>query len=167
MKYYREKKNSDILNPIDCIEDIIYRYDLNFLRDTPNDLSIKFKGLWINYNVNFNWNAFSEILFISNCLEIPQKKKINKNIFTLLSFVNKKVSLGYFDYCEKSQSIFFNYKISTKGFRFLSPEQIEDYIDVVIKESDKFFPTFYVFMNKKQDPVYALEASLIDTYGEA
>ena len=49
----------------------------------------------------------------------------------------------------------------------MSPEQIEDYIDVVIKESDKFFPTFYVFMNKKQDPVYALEVSLVDTYGEA
>ena len=75
MNYYREKKINDRINPIDCIEDIIYRYDLNFLRDTPNDLSIKFKGLWVDYNVNFSWNAFSEILFISNCLEIPQKKK--------------------------------------------------------------------------------------------
>ena len=75
--------------------------------------------------------------------------------------------MGHFDYCEKSQSIFFNYKISTKGVTFFSPEQIEDYIDVVIRESDKFFPTFYVFMNKKQDPVYALDASLVDTYGEA
>jgi len=167
VNYYREKKINTTLNPIDSIEDIIHRYDLNFLRDTPNDLSIKFRGLWINYNVNFNWNDFSEILFISNCLEIRSKKKLNKNIFTLISSINKKVPLGYFDYCEKSQNIFFNYKISTKGFKFLSPEQIEDFIDVVVQESDKFFPAFYVFINKKQDPQYALEASLIDTYGEA
>ena len=90
-----------------------------------------------------------------------------RSILSLLSLVNKKVSLGFFDFCNKSQLIFFNYKVSVKGIKVLSGEQIEDFIDVVTSECDRFFPVFYVFLKKKQDPNYALKAALFETYGEA
>ena len=95
MEFGREKKIRDLSNPIDSIEDIIYRYDLDFLRDTPNDLSINFKGLWSNYNVAFNWNEFNEIIEISCNIKISIKKKINRNIFTLISLINKIVGKAF------------------------------------------------------------------------
>ena len=167
MEFGREKKINDILNPIDSIEDIIYRYDVDFFRDTPNDLSLRFKGLWDSYDVNFSWDEFNEIIEISSNLRISKEKKVNNKILSLLSLVNKKVSLGFFDFCNKSQLIFFNYKVSVKGIKVLSGEQIEDFIDVVTSECDRFFPVFYVFLKKKQDPNYALKAALFETYGEA
>lgn len=167
MEFGREKKINDNSNPIDLIEDTIYRYDIDFFRDTPNDLSIRFKGLWDSYDVNFSWNEFSEIIEISCNLRISKEKKVKSNILSLLSMVNKEVSLGFFDFCKKSESIFFNYKISVKGIKILSKEQIEDFIDVVTTECDRFFPVFYVFFKKKQDPNYALKAALFDTCGEA
>ena len=167
MEFGREKKIRDLSNPIDSIEDIIYRYDLDFLRDTPNDLSINFKGLWSNYNVAFNWNEFNEIIEISCNIKISIKKKINMNIFKLISLINKKVSLGFFNFCNKSNTTFFNYKVSTKGIKNLSTEQIEDFINVVVYECDRFFPAFYIYFNKRQDPSYALKTALFETYGEA
>ena len=167
MEFNSEKKINEFINPLDSIEDIIYRYDLDFLRDTPNDLSINYKGLWKNYNVSFRWDEFNKIIRISSYLEISKKKKINNNIFSLVSLINKKVALGYFDFCSKTETVFFNYKVSIRGIKILTTEQIEDFLDVVVSECDRFFPVFYIFLNKKQDPNYALKAALFETYGEA
>ena len=167
MHYDSEKKISYSLNPIDSIEEIIYRYDLDFLRDTPNALSITFKGLWRYYRINFDWDEFKNIINISCSLEINNSKKINKNISSLIPLINKKVSLGYFEFCTNLDDIFFNYKVSIKGIKILSTEQIENFIDVVVYECDKFFPVFYVFIEEKQDPNYALKTALIETCGEA
>ena len=54
-----------------------------------------------------------------------------------------------------------------KGVMSLSTEQIEDFIDVVVYECDKYFPAFQLFIHKKNDPKYALEHSLLETVGEA
>ena len=78
-----------------------------------------------------------------------------------------KINLGYFHYCSKLDTVFFKYQVSVKGFDFLTEEQIDDILNVVIKECDKYFPAFYLFFFKKQDPKYALSASLIETNGQA
>ena len=49
MEFDSQKKIIKYDNPIDSIEDFIYKYDVDFLRDSPNDLTLNFKGLWKNY----------------------------------------------------------------------------------------------------------------------
>ena len=166
MEFDSQKKIIKYNNPIDCIEDFVYKYDVDFLRDSPNDLTLNFKGLWKNYNISINWDEFNEIINISSYFEI-KKKNISNEIYSLISIINIKVNLGYFNYCTKLQTVFFNYKISVKGINFLTREQVESFIDVVANECDKYFPVFYVFIHKKQDSNFALDAALVDTYGEA
>ena len=54
-----------------------------------------------------------------------------------------------------------------KGQNFLTIEQIESFLDVVISECDRFFPVFYVFFNKKKSPKNAIEIAMLETCGEA
>ena len=49
----------------------------------------------------------------------------------------------------------------------INMEKINDILNVVIHECDKYFPAFYLFFFKKQDPKFALSASLIETNGRA
>ena len=146
MEFDSQKKIIKYNNPIDCIEDFVYKYDVDFLRDSPNDLTLNFKGLWMNYNISINWDEFNEIINISSYFEI-KKKNISNEIYSLISIINNKVNLGYFNYCTKLQTVFFNYKISVKGINFLTREQVESFIDVVANECDKYFPVFYVFIH--------------------
>ena len=50
---------------------------------------------------------------------------------------------------------------------FISVEQIKNFINIVKDECDRFFPVFFVFFYKKQDPIQALDIALLDTVGEA
>ena len=43
-------------NPIDEIEEIVNSYELDFLRNTLNELILSYKGLWNNYEISFNWD---------------------------------------------------------------------------------------------------------------
>jgi hypothetical protein len=167
MEFDSQKKIIKYDNPIDSIEDFIYKYDVDFLRDSPNDLTLNFKGLWKNYNISISWDEFNKIINISSYFEIKKKKKISDEIYSLISIINEKVNLGYFNFCSKLQTVFFNYKVSVKGVDFLTREQVENFIDVVADECDKYFPVFYVFFHKKQNSSFALDAAIVETYGEA
>ena len=46
-------------------------------------------------------------------------------------------------------------------------EQIEDFLSVVIKEFDRFFPVFLISFSKKNDEKFILRNSILDTYGLA
>ena len=107
MYFDSQNKINPSYNPIDYIEEQIYKLDVDFFRDSPNHLNLNYRGQWRCYNV------------------------------------------------------------SVKGLDYLTEEQINDILNVVIHECDKYFPAFYLFFFKKQDPKFALSASLIETNGRA
>ena len=98
---------------------------------------------------------------------MSKKKKKKNSIYSLISRVNEKVNIGFFNYCSKLNTIFFTYKISIKGQNVLSFEQVRDFIDIVTNECDRFFPVFFVYFYKKQNPEHAIEIALLDPHGEA
>ena len=100
-------------------------------------------------------------------LKCQKKNRINKSIYSLISDVNKKATIGFFNYCAELNTIFFSYKFSIKGQDFISIEQIKNFLHIVINECDRFFPVFFVYFYKKQDPIHALDIALLDTIGEA
>ena len=105
-------------NPIDCIEDYIYKYDIDSFRDSVNDLSLLYKGLWHSYNINVSWDEFNQIINIVTYFDLKKKSKIGKNIYSLISTVNEKINLGYFNYSSKLETVFFKYQVSVKGQNF-------------------------------------------------
>ena len=102
-----------------------------------------------------------------------QKKIINKN--NPIDYIEDYVldddietyRLSRDEITISSKGIWKNYKISVKGQNYITVEQVQDFIDLVTSECDRFFPVFFVFFYKKQDPVYALDIAVLDTYGEA
>ena len=89
---------------------------------------------------------------------LKNKTKITKEIYSLISSINEKINLGYFHYCSQHKTIFFKYQVSTKGLNYMTLEQIEDFLSVVIKEFDRFFPVFSnIFFSKKNDEKFILK----------
>ncbi len=167
MYFDSQNKINSFCNPIDYIEEYVYKLDADLFRDSANNLTLIYRGQWRSYSVVFKWDEQNKIISVSSYFDITKKEKINKNIYSLVSIVNEKINLGYFHYCSKLETVFFKYQVSFKGVDYLTEEQIEDILNVVINECDKYFPAFYLFFFKKQDPKYALSASLIETYGKA
>ena len=162
-----QKKIISKNNPIDFIEDYLINGDIEILRASRDEITIKSKGVWSSYNISLKWNNNKKIIEVNSYFDISKKNKRGESIYSLISDVNKKVSVGFFNYCPKLNTIFFSYKVSIKGQNILSIEQIQDFFDIVTNECDRFFPVFFVYFYKEQDPIYALDIALLDTHGEA
>ncbi len=167
MSFDNQKKFLSRNNPIDFIEEYVLNYKIEKVRDSSDEIVIFSKGIWKNYDINFRWDSRRKIIEINTYFEMSKKNRINKSIYSLISAVNKRATVGFFNYCAELNTIFFTYKISIKGQEFISVEQIKNFINMVINECDRFFPVFFVFFYKKQDPIHALDIALLDTVGEA
>lgn len=167
MDFFSQNKIISYNNPIDCIEDQIYKFDVETFRDSPNHLTLKCKGSWKNYDIIINWDEFNKVISISSYFDLDIKSRVIKDIYLLISKINEKVNLGYFHYCSQHKEIFFKYQVSTKGLNYMTVEQIEDFLSVVIKECDRFYPIIVLFNSKKQKAKFFIQNSLVDIYGKA
>ena len=167
MSFDNQKKNFSNNNPIDFIEEYVLNDEIEKVRDSNDEIVIFSKGVWKNYDINFKWDSRQKIIEVSTYFEMSKKNRINKSIYSLISDVNKKANVGFFNYCTELNAILFSYKISIKGQDSISVEQIKNIISIVINECDRFLPVFFVFFYKKQDPIHALDIALLDTVGEA
>ena len=167
MSFDNQKNFLSKNNPIDFIEEYVLNYKIEKVRDSSDEIIIFLKGIWKNYDINFRWDSKRKIIEINTYFEMSKKNRINKSIYSLISDVNKKATVGFFNYCAELNTIFFTNKISIKGQEFISDEQIKNFINMVTNECDRFFPVFFVFFYKKQDPMHALDIALLDTVGEA
>jgi|TARA_B100000287_G_scaffold288528_1_gene271890 hypothetical protein len=165
--FFSQNKIVAYNNPIDCIEDHIHKFDVELFRDTADQLLLKYRGSWSNHEIVIKWDEINKVINISSCFDLEIKTKIKKDIYSVVSSYNEKVNLGYFHYCSQHQEIFFKYQVSIKGLNYMTIEQIEDLLSVVIKECDRFFPIFLIQFSKKQTERLDLQNSLLDTHGQA
>ena len=167
MRTNNENSVDVFINPIDNIEDIINAYELDSFRKSNDELSIEYNGLWNSYELSFKWVYFNSIIKINSNLNIKVSKRLVKGLNSLICLINENLSLGYFGFSSKKQCIYFRHNISLRGVNNFSAEQIEDFIDILIYECDKYYPAFLCFIQNKYDPEYALKIALVETLGEA
>ena len=154
-------------NPIDDIEEIINSYEFEFLRITSYEIIIYCQGNWTNHKVVFNWNPSNNIISIQNNLGISIPKKLNDKVRIMISIINEDLKLGYFIFFSDQQSIFFKHNILLKGQSYFSTEQIEECIDSIVNDCEKYFPAFQIFLHKINNPRIAIKSALVETLGEA
>ena len=145
MDFFSQNKIVSYANPIDCIEDHIYKFDVEPLRYSADHLGLKCNGSWSKHEIAIVWNETNKIINFSTCYDFKNKGKVTKGIYSLISSINEKINLGYFHYYSKLETVFFKYHVSIKGFDYLTSEQIDDILNVVINECDKYFPAFYLY----------------------
>ena len=56
MDFFSQNKIVSYANPIDCIEDHIYKFDAEPLRYSADHLGLKFNGSWSKYEIAIVWN---------------------------------------------------------------------------------------------------------------
>ena len=56
MDVFSQNKIVSYGNPIDCIEDHIYKFDVEPLRYSADHLGLKFNGSWSKYEIAIVWN---------------------------------------------------------------------------------------------------------------
>jgi len=154
-------------NPLDRVEDLMFDSDLQISRTDDQELVLSYPGLWTTHHIYMAWHTDAQLLHLSCGLDMHVRGGQRAKIDELISIVNQRLIVGHFEVCAESKCISFRHGLLLRGQGSVSTEQIEDLVDITVNEADRYYPAFQWVMWGNREPAEALEASLLDTVGEA
>ena len=154
-------------NPLDLVEQIAIANEWSFHRQSDEELAAEITGQWCNYKLWFSWHPEMGVMQISCALDmkVPQQKRTG--IHTLLALANEKLWLGHFDVWSEEGLPVFRHALLMRDGVGVSPELLEDLVDIAISECERFYPAFQFVIWGGKAPAEALTAALLETEGEA
>ncbi len=154
-------------NPVDLAEQVVMDRDWAFDRPTDEELVAEVSSQWCNYRMWFAWDAEMGGFMFSCSLEAKLPKNMRTRLYPLLAMVNERLWLGHFDLLTEDSSVAFRHALLLRDGNTVSAEQIEDLMDIAIKECDRFYPAFQALVWSGKTAEESLEVAIFDTVGEA
>lgn len=157
---------TDTNNPISLVEDYAIRQDWGAERSSEFELWAEIPGQWGSQRL---WAVYhDDTCFLQlNCylnLKIPARQ-LHKSSH-LITMMNERVWLGHFEIWSEEQIPVFRVVVPLRNSE-LKEEQLEDIMEAIQEETDRFFPALQWVLWGGKSPEEAIAAAIIDTEGEA
>lgn len=167
MSISQEYVDEPVINPLDLIEQFVVANDWAYDRRSDDELAVEVPGRWCNYSQYFAWREDMGAVHFTCAydMKVPDSKRAV--IYELLAIVNEKLWLGHFGLWEEEGTPMFRHTALLRGTPGLSPEQVEDLMDIAVDECERFYPAFQFVIWGGKSPRDAIAASLLETVGEA
>lgn len=156
-----------VLNPLDLVEQFVTANDWAFDRRSDEELAAEIPGRWCNYSLYFAWREDMGAMHFTCAFDMKVPDIKRGPIHELLAMVNEKLWLGHFGLWEDEGVPMFRHTSLLRGTPGLSPEQVEDLVDIAVAEAERFYPAFQFVIWGGKSAKEAVAASLLETVGEA
>ena len=160
-------EDEPVLNPLDLVEQFVTANDWAFDRRSDEELAVEIPGRWCNYSLYFAWREDMGAMHFTCAFDMKVPDLKRGSIHELLTMVNEKLWLGHFGLWEDEGVPMFRHTSLLRGTPGLSPEQVEDLVDIAVTECERFYPAFQFVIWGGKNAKDAVAASLLDTVGEA
>ncbi len=154
-------------NPLDLLEEIVSANEWVFERCGDDEMAVEFPGHWCGYHLHFVWSDDLKAIHVSCFMDMRVPKKKTRDIAELLHLINHKMWLGAFVVSQEESTPVFRHTALLRGYSGASVEQLEDLVDIALTECERFYPAFQFVTWGGKSAQEAIDASLLDTVGEA
>jgi len=154
-------------NPLDLAEQRVI--DRDWLCDRPfeEELVAEVEGAWCHYRIWFAWQEDLGALIFSCAYDTKIPEKSRSKLYPLLAAVNQRMWLGHFDMGADDGMVMFRHALLLRGDQKVTPEQIDDLLDIAQAECNRFYPAFQSVLWGGNSVQEALAIAMLDTVGEA
>ena len=159
--------NNIELNPIDLIEDAVLSYNWPYNRTDKNTLFAEAKGNWCDYHLTLAWNDDRKLLQYSWLYNLKIEPEKYSLVYPLINKINLSLPSGHIELWDNEGMIMYRNSEITNSEVNIGESEIDFILTSCLKECDKYYPSFQFVLWGKKSPLQALEASLINTQGEA
>lgn len=163
---WHEASGASLANPLDLAEQILTERDWVYDRPESQELYADFAGAWCNYRIMLSWHEAFGALTFSCGMDTRIPARVMAKLYPLLAKINQKLWLGHFDLAEDLNCVEFRYSMLVKGAA-VSPEQVEDLLDIAVTECERFYPAFQSLIWGEKSADEVLDMVLLETQGEA
>ena len=154
-------------NPIDLVENIFSSRSFELERRNSDEVVVEVQGKWSNMLLFFAWEAGMQCMHVSCLMDIENKLENRSKIFELLALINEELWVGHFSYWTEQNTPVFKHSIFMRRDEENAEENLEQLIDIAIKECERMYPIFKVVLTKGMEPQQALYPMLMETAGRA
>jgi hypothetical protein len=146
----------NLYNPLDTIENIFIRENINFDRRKDNELVAEVLGKWDNMLVFFAYEEHMRCVHISCLLNIESSAVDRSKMFELLAMLNENLWLGHFSYWSEQKMPIFKHSIILQDEEELFSDKISKIIELSIMECERVYPIFNAVMRQDISPAQAM-----------
>jgi hypothetical protein len=160
-------ESEELSNPLDRVERIAESYQWAFSRTGAGEVTMEIAGGWSDMSVALNWRDEFEILHVAVGLETKVPPPRRDEVARLLSRINEQLLIGHFDLWQADGSLLFRNSLLLTGNAEANDAQIEALIRFAVETCERYFPAVQFVVWAGQSAAEALEAAMIETWGEA
>ena len=158
---------NDNFNPLDLIEDVVVSNDWSYNRTDNDTLYVEVEGECCDYRLTLAWRQdcnFLQYTWTYN-FNVPSKKYAL--IYSLLNKINLNLSAGHFELWADDGWIMYRNSLISFDYSSITSEKVDYILSASLEDCDKYYPTFQFLLWGNKTPRQAIEASLLETQGEA
>ncbi|MPY68581.1 MAG: hypothetical protein GEU92_00690 [Alphaproteobacteria bacterium] len=154
-------------NPVDLVEQVASAHDWIFERRGDDEIAVEINGQWCDYRIYFSWIDDICALHFACAFEMRVPSYKRRDITDLLARINEKLAIGHFDLWADEGLPVFRQAVLLRGVGGASVEQVEDMVEIALTECERFYPAFQFVVWGGKSPVEAVQASMLETVGQA
>jgi hypothetical protein len=154
-------------HPLDIVEEVIAARDGHVERTADDELIAEVPGGWCSRYFVLNWCAENGLLQLTCAFDVRVPRERKGAMFELLSVINERLGLGHFEITAEGRVPAFRHAMPLRGAGGATVEQMEDVVDIALREVERYYPAFQYVAWGGGRPADAMASILLEPIGEA
>ena len=156
-----------VINPLDVLEQIIAGNEWVFERRSDEEMAAEAPGKWCDYGLHFSWSSEMSAMAFTCAFDLKVPAARRDEVAKLLARINEQLLVGHFDLWHADGSLLFRNSLLRSGNAEANDAQCEALIRFAVETCERYFPAVQFVVWAGRNAAEALEAAMIDTWGEA
>lgn len=155
------------VDPLDTLESLARRSDMEAQRIDETELHLNLTGTWRDIGIWFAWRAEAQVLQIGAPLEMRVPPHREAEVLRLLAQVNERLWLGHFDLWEDDRGIIYRNGAVLPAGQALDDSQADILVRGALDAFERFYPAFNFVVWGDRTAEAALAGAISETVGSA
>ncbi len=154
-------------HPLDRIEKLAEANDWSVERNNDDEVSMVVAAAWGNLQISLNWREDIEGLHLAGVFDFRIPPQRREEVGRLVNLINEGLYLGHFDLWRHDGTVLFRNGLTLAGGAEANDAQCHALMGLAIEACERYFPAFQFVIWAGKTAEDAIEASLLETMGEA
>lgn len=159
--------SGDTANPLDTFERIALSREWCVDRAAENEVNMVATAAWGDVDICLNWREDIEGLHVACCFDFKVQPNRREEVVRLLGLINEQLYFGHFDLWRQDGAVMYRNGLMLTGGSKVSEAQCEALICHAVDSCERYYPSFQFVIWAGKTAEEAIEASMLETMGEA
>lgn len=154
-------------NPLDLVEKVADTRNWMIERSDEDEINLVVSGSWCDFYLSLNWHPEMQGLHLACTFDVKVPAGRREEVSRAITIVNEQLFYGHFDIWRQDGTLLFRHALPLSGGAVVTNEQADSMLSTAVHNCERYFPVFQFVIWAGKTAEEAVEASLLETLGQA